>query len=167
MALKTYLIQGSAKWCKILGDAPPGYDNGPNEWSVDVVLDEKGKKDYLASGGDAFYIKSNKDGQEFIKFTRKAVKADGEAAKSIRVVDHRGEEWDQTKLIGNDSTINVSFSLNEVKSKGTKRLKPSILAIQVWDWKPYKVKSEFPVKEDTNIATSTPPSEDWAEEASA
>lgn len=157
MAIKTYLIQANAKWCKLLGKAPPGYDNGPAEWSVDAILDKDNEKLFLASGADPFYVKVNKEGERFVKFTRKAVKATGEESKPIRVVDHRGDDWDQSKLIGNDSVLNLSFSLNEVKSKGTKRMKPSLLAVQVWDWKPYKGKSEFPIKEDSNILSESDP----------
>ncbi len=163
MAIKTTLIQVKAKWAKILGEAPPGYENGPAEWTLDGILDDKAEKEYIASGADPFYIKTNKDGEKFIKFTRKALKKDGTASQPIRVVDSHGEAWDQTKLIGNDSVLNVQFSLNEVNSKGKKRFKPSILAVQVWDFAAYKPKSGFPTKEDSNIlADDTKPAWDEA-----
>lgn len=148
MSLKTYLLKARVKWCKILGEAPPGYDNGPAEWTLDAILDEQGVADYVASGGDPFYVRDSKDGERFIKFTRKAIKKDGEKAQSIRVLDHRGEVWDQNKLIGNDSVVNIQYSLNEVNSKGKKRLKPSVLAVQVWDWKQYQSKSAFPTRDE-------------------
>lgn len=151
MAIKTHLVRGQASWCKIIGAAPPGYDNGPAEWSFDLILDEEGKKTFLASGADKFYVK-NRDGKDFVRFVRKAVKQDGEAAQPIRVVDHRGQPWDGKTLIGNGSTLNVNFTLNEVKSKGVKRLKPSVLSVQVWDLKKYQGKSEFPVKDEPAAA---------------
>src|SRR6201996_4180955 len=124
LAIKTALIQGKARWAKVLGAAPPGYDNGPAEWSLDVVLDEKGQKDFLSSGADKFYLKTdNKTGEVFVKFSRKAVKQDGTEAKPIKVVDHHGDEWNQSTLIGNGSTLNIQFTLNTVKSKGVMRNK--------------------------------------------
>lgn len=146
MALKVHLISGKSKWFKALGTPPPGYDNGPNEWSFDVVLDEKGKADFLASGADPFYIKTDKDGEEFVRFTRKEVKQDGTKAKPIAVIASDGSDWNPGIKVGNGSTLNVSFTLNEVKSKGTKRLKPSVLKVQVWDHVKFENRNEFPTK---------------------
>ena len=164
MAIKTTLVQGKARWCKVLGAAPPGYDNGPNEWTFDLVLDDKGVKDFLSSGADKFYLREDKTtGESFVKFSRKAVKQDGTEAKPIRVIDHRNDEWNQSELIGNGSTVNVQFTLNEVKSKGQKRMKPSILAMQVWDHQKYKPKSSFPVKETVmeDVSTDVTNTKEW------
>lgn len=148
MAIKTYLIQGKASYAKILGKAPPGYENGPAEWTVDVILDKDGVEQYKKSGADEFYVKTNKDtGEQYVRFTRRAVKQDGTEGKPISVFGPDGKDWEQNKLIGNGSVLNVKFSLNEVKSKGTKRLKPSVLAVQVWEHLAYKGKSDFPVRE--------------------
>lgn len=150
MAIKTYLVSGEASYAKVLGKAPPGYEDGPAEWVVDVILNKDGIEQYKKSGGDEFYIKTNKDtGAQYLRFSRKAIKLDLSEGKPIQVVDHEGKEWDQTKLIGNGSKLNVKFSLNEVKSKSTKRLKPSILAIQVWEHKKYESKTGFPTRVDT------------------
>lgn len=144
---KAYILQGEANYAKILGAAPPGYDNGPAEWTFDLILNEDQVKDYLASGADKFYVKTNKEsGAQYVKFTRKATKQDGEAAKPISVFGPDNKEWDQKVLIGNGSILNVKYTLNEAKYKGTKRLKPSVLAVQVWTYKPYVGKSSFPTK---------------------
>lgn len=159
--MKTFLIQGSAQWVRVLGAPPAGYDNGPAEWSFDLVLNEKSKKEYLASGGDPFYVRLDKEsGNEFIKFVRKAIKKDGNKSQPIRVVGPDGTDWPQENLIGNGSTVNVRYSLNPVNSKGTQRMKPSAMAIQVWEYKKYS-KSEFPVKEVTPGTTE----ENWDEDA--
>lgn len=152
MAIKTTLVQGKARWCKVLGTAPPGYDNGPAEWTFDLMLDEKGEKDFLASGADLFYLREDKvTGEKFVKFSRKAVKQDGTDSKPIKVLDHHGDDWNQSELIGNGSVCNVQFTLNQVKSKGQQRNKPSVLAMQIWEHQKYKPKSSFPVKESTAI----------------
>jgi hypothetical protein len=145
------MIQGRASYAKILGSAPPGYDNGPAEWTFDLVLDEKGLKDYLASGGDNFYVKTNKEtGEQYIRFKRFALKKDGTPSKPILVVGPDGKEWDQKTLIGNDSILNVRFGLNEITHKKDKRLKPSVLAVQVWEHKKYEGKG-FPTKVEPEI----------------
>lgn len=135
-------------YAKVLGVAPPGFDNGPAEWTIDVNLDKDGLEQYKASGADMFYIRTEKKtGDQHVRFTRKAVKKDLSPGKPILVVGPDGKDWDQTKLIGNGSVVNVRFTLNEITHKGSKRLKPSILAIQVWSHTEYKPKSGFDIKE--------------------
>lgn len=153
MAIKTYITRGLARWAKVVGPAPAGYDNGPPEWSVDLVLDEQEQKKYLSYGGDKFYLKTNKEGETFIKFSRKADKKDGSKTQPIDIVDHKNTPWD-TKLIGNDSVLNVCYALNTVKSKGVQRMKPYILSIQVWDLVTYKPKGPFSAREDTGEDSS-------------
>lgn len=149
MAMKSYIISGKASYAKVLGAPVPGYDENQKEWTVDLILDEEGKQKFLESGADKFYIKENKEGQEYVKFTRKAVRMDGTSANPIPVVGPDGKDWDQEKLIGNGSQINVRYALSEVKSKGTKKLKPVCLAIQIWEHVPY-TRTSFPTK-STNI----------------
>lgn len=162
MAMQAYIIEAKAKWAKVLGEAPPGYENGPAEWSFDAILNDKSKARVLEVGVDPFYIKSNTDGEEYIKFVRKALRADGTEAKPIEVVDAYGKPWDQNVFIGNGSDIRVQFVLNEVKSKGTKRLKPSVLRVQVWELVEYKAKSPFEVKEPGEASESVvDESENW------
>lgn len=158
MSLKTYRIQGLASYAKILGAAPPGYDNGPAEWTVDVLVNEDNKNLYLASGGDPFYIKADKEGREFIRFSRKAIKKDGGESKPIQVVGPDGQEWDHSVLIGNGSVLNIKYALNEIEHKRVKRLKPSVLGIQIWDFVKYVPKSDFPVR-SSNITEA--PVEAW------
>lgn len=160
MSLRTYIVQGKAKWTKLLGEPRPGYDESSKEWSVDLYLDEEGKKEFLASGADKFYVKSNEDG-EFVRFVRKATKADGSAGRPVSVEDDHGQPWDQQRLIGNGSILNIKYSLNTVKSKGQMRNKPSIIAVQVWNHEPFKPTSSFTTrKEGQPQETATVP-EEW------
>lgn len=157
--VKSYFIEGKALYAKILGIAPPGYDNGPAEWTFDLVLDEKGIEDYLKSGADKFYIRTNKDsGVQYVRFSRKALKKDGSAAQSISVIGSDGAPWDQKTLIGNDSILRVKFALNEIEHKKVKRLKPSVLAVQVWEHKKYESSGGFKIKAPEAVQ------EDWASE---
>ncbi len=156
---KTYIVQGKARFAKIIGKPTRGYGTEPGdgelEWTFDLVLDADGKASYAKSGADKFYLKE-KDGVEYLRFTRKAVKKDGEPAKPIQVVDAQGRDWDQTKLIGNDSVLNCAFALNEAVYKGKKRMKPSILSVQVWEHVPYRPKTSFPTKPIEEADESAP-----------
>ena len=135
------LIQGKAKWAKIIGEPTWGYENKFKEWSIDVYVDEDTVKKLKAEGLGA-KLKDKGNG-EYITFKRKELKADGTENQPIRVVDHRGQAWDNRK-IGNGSTVNVNFVINEYKP-GQKNA--NILSLQVWDYVPYEG-GEFPVKAD-------------------
>lgn len=143
MATKTYVIRGKAFWAKVVGDPVPGYNNGPPEWTLDVVPEEDSIKK-LKELGVGSYIKDRTNGPT-IAFKRKAVKKNGDPSQPIPIYDHHNAPWDG-RLIGNGSTVNVCFTINETKTKPV-RLKPSILQLQVWDYVPYKTKSPFETKE--------------------
>lgn len=146
------LIQGKAKWTKVLGEPVWGFENKFKEWSVDVYIDEE-TAHRLEVEGLLHKIKDKGTGQ-YISFKRKELKTDGTPNQHIRVVDHRGQDWDPKQKIGNGSTVNVNFAINEF-GKGKTDKSANILSMQVWDL--VKFDNEFPTREDT-------PSEDWAEE---
>jgi hypothetical protein len=144
------LIQGKAKWAKVLGDPSWGYENKFKEWSIDVYIDEDTVKK-LVNEGLKEKIKDKGNGK-YITFKRKELKADGSLNQPIRVVDHHGEPWDVKKKIGNGSTVNINFVINEYKPK---QFAVNILSMQVWDYVPYEG-GEFPTREDN---------EDWSKDA--
>ncbi len=91
----------------------------------------------------------------YITFKRKEKKPDGSPNQPIRIVDHKGEAWDNRK-IGNGSTVNVNFAINEYKPGENNA---NILSLQVWDLVPYEGGGDFPVREDNESD-----SEDWSKE---
>lgn len=148
------LIRGKAKWTKVIGEPSWGFENKNKEWSVDVYVDEATEERLKAEGlGDRLKDKGN---GTYISFKRKELKADGSPNQPIRVVDHHGEPWG-TQKIGNGSTVNVNFALNEYKPK---QFSANILSMQVWDLVKFDG-GEFPTREDTPADA-----ESWAEEVS-
>lgn len=153
------MIRGTAKWCKLINPTPT-YDKTDKEWTFDLVLDTAAKKT-LAGLGVAAQIKTNKEGEDVIKFSRRVTKRnptnpDGPRvpATPIRIVDKAGQPWDGKTLIGNGSTLNVQFAVND-KAMGGKRA--SILAVQVWDLVEYEGRGdyeEFPV-DDSGVESWT------------
>lgn len=151
---KALLIRGKAKWAKVLGAPVWGYENTFKEWTVDVYIDEA-TSEKLKNEGLKDVIKNKGDG-DYIVFRRKELKQDGSPNKPIRVVDAKGNTWNQDVRIGNGSTVNVNFAPNEYK-KG--KFSVNILALQVWDHVPYNG-GDFPVKEDGDEGGD----DDWANE---
>jgi len=154
------MLQGKIFWAKILGKPQDGYTAGEKEWSCDIGVDQDAVDKYLAEGGSDFYLKT-KDNHpaegQFIPFKRKEIKQDKTPAKPITVVDRKGQPWDPTVRIGNGSVVNFKFALNPVEVGKAKRMKPSLIAIQVWEHVPYEGGAaggddyvEFPVDDWTN-----------------
>lgn len=136
------LIQGKSKWTKVLGEPVWGFENKHKEWSLDVYVDEEtlhklkveGLKDKIKDKGNGPYI----------TFKRRELKQDGSPNQPIRVVDHHGEAWDPKTKIGNGSTVNVNFAINEY---GKNQKSANILSMQVWELVKYEG-AEFPTRED-------------------
>lgn len=145
------LISGLARYAKIVGDPRPGYGtepgNGPLEWTFDLVLETR--EDFDAANRAGFssdYIKTDKvSGDKYIRFSRKALNAEGKENDPFLIVDHRNQAWGKD-LIGNGSRLNVAVYIGEVKSQGKKKLKPYCSSIQVWDLVKYAHKSPFAAK---------------------
>lgn len=154
------LIRGKAYWAKIVGKPTPGYDKSKLEWSFDLSIDDETRKQLIKEGvGDRIKNKGDERG-DFITFKRPAKRQDGTDSKPIKVVDHHGNAWDR-RLIGNGSTLNVKFLINEYNAGPRVIRKPAVLAVQVWDYVEYEGKNnnnfedDFPVK-DSGV-------EDWSE----
>lgn len=151
-ATKDMLIQGKAKWTKVLGEPVWGYENKFKEWSIDVYVDDATEAKLKAEGlGSKLKDKGN---GTYITFKRKELKVDGTPNQPIRVVDHHGEAWG-TQKIGNGSVVNVNFAINEF-GKGKDDRTANILSMQVWDLVKFEG-GEFPTRDDTK-------GEDWAAE---
>lgn len=149
MAIQVHIIQGKALYAKIGGDPVPGYEPAQLEWTTDLVLDDENLDKFLQSGAGKQYVKETKTGAPFVKFTRKEIKKDGSKGKPIEVVDENNKPWEYGKKIGNDSILNVKYTLNEVGKGKDLRLKPSVLGVQVWTHIPYESGAGFQVKGET------------------
>lgn len=137
------ILRGTVAWSKILGAAKDGYTKGEREWSIDFQPDEASLKKYLSEGGSDFYLKEKENHPltgQFIAFKRKEIKQDGTPAKPITVKTANGQDWDSDTRIGNGSLVDVKVALNEVKSGGKTRLKPSLIAVRVLELVEYEGK---------------------------
>ncbi len=148
------MLQGKAYWAKVVGAPVKGYaPTDPKEWTFDVALDDATVARLKAEGA-AKYIKQPKNnndhgGQSYLRFKRRERTADGSEGKPYRIVDHAGKPWDGKTLIGNGSTINVKYALNE-QTTGPNRgsMKPTAFAIQVVKLVDYEGGESFPSYDD-------------------
>lgn len=135
-------IQGKAYWAKFK-DPVENFNKDGYEHSVDLAIDEATVKE-LKSLGLGPKIKDNKEYSPYITFRRATVKKSGPKAgqpnEPIRLVGPDGKtEWDRNVLIGNGSTLNVKFSVNEVIGGPAKKkfIRQDILSAQVYEYVPY------------------------------
>lgn len=116
--IKTVTIRGKAQFAKILGDPIPNYDKTGKEWKMDLEITDKDTiKEIKSLGiGDRIRQKENYlNGSPYISFKQAEFKKDGTTPnKPITVVEADGKTpWDQDKLIGNGSTVDVRFAIIE------------------------------------------------------
>lgn len=138
------IIQGVARWAKIVGEPQLDYNKTGKEWSFDLELDDKAIQTLKDNGCGPAYIRFKEGRAPFVKFVRKSVNRDGSPAKPFTIVDVKKNDWDGKTLIGNGSVLNVKIGLNDVEvgvNKGQK--KPSAIAIQVWKLEPYEGGEQF------------------------
>lgn len=141
------IIQGKARFVKILGKPIDGYDPGEQnkEWTFDLEVEGE-VPDYFKVRVD------EKTGAKFITFKRKAYKKDGTPAKPIAVIDDKGNDWDRSIMIGNGSTLNVLYDTQEWEFGRKKGTRASVIKVQVWDHVPYEGKEQLPIREEPRKA---------------
>lgn len=106
-----YVIRGKTSFAKIIGDPVLNYSKDGKEWKMDLKIDANTVKEVKKMGlGDRVKQKEGYlDGAPFMTFKQKEFKSNGEPNQPIKVVDVAGNPWDQNKLIGNDSVVDVKF----------------------------------------------------------
>lgn len=143
------VLRGKTSFAKVLG-APVGnpFDDNKN-WSIDLILTPETVKEVKALGiADRIKRKEDYlDGQPHMTFRQAELRKDGTPNKPIRVVNIKGEDWDQDKLIGNGSDVDLKFAVADF-GKGKKK-GVYIRSIRVLKLVPYGGAPEFdPVDED-------------------
>lgn len=147
------MVSGKAFWTKIVGAPRPNKFNPKvPQWSFDLSVDTENQQKLLEKGMKASYLKNKNDERGvFLTFTRDSIKTDGSPGKPFRIVDSKNNPWPDGVEIGNGSDVNVVVTLNEREFRGQKFLKPSAVAVQVWNLVKYD--SAFPTKEDDETET--------------
>lgn len=127
------LIKGTGQWCKITTPVPT-YSKDNKEWTFELEIDSETKKQ-MVKWGLGKSVKVNKAGNDFVRFSRKVFKKDGTPSKPLEIIDAKGRPWDNSVKIGNGSTLNVQFAINEGDDK-INRI--GLIKVQVWDLVEYE-----------------------------
>lgn len=141
------MITGKMFWSKVVG-APRANKFNPTvpQWGFDLSIDGKTANELVEKGMKKTYLRDKQDERgTFLTFTRDSVKKDGTPGKAYRIVDAKKNPWPDDVLIGNGSVANVVVTLNERNFRGEKFLKPSAVALQIWELQKYDA-SSFPTK---------------------
>lgn len=141
------MINGKGYWFKAAGKPRVNKYSNKEQWSFDLSITEDTQKSLLDKGMRKNYLR-NKDDERgtFLTFVRDAVKQDGTDGKPFKIIDAHGNPWPEGKLVGNGSELNVVVTLNEREFNKQKFLKPSAVAVQVWNLVEYE-SGKFPTKE--------------------
>lgn len=158
----TLVLRGKAMFAKILGDPIPNYNKDGKEWKMDFVLQPSSIKELKEAGiGDRVKTKIDYlEGAPFLSFKHKFV---DENTKPIKVVDVQGNEWDQKKLIGNGSDVDVKFVVMDFgpgKKKGVYIRSVRVLKLVPYERKEFDELSEDdefyqPMYQDSETVAST------------
>jgi hypothetical protein len=157
----TLVYRGKLQYAKVLGDPIDNYTKDGKEWRFDFIPnDQEGAaKELRRLGvGDRLRTKVDAegnlryDGQAFMTFKQKALKADGTPNKPIRVITINGKEWPQDVLLGNGTVADVTFVVIDNGRGRFKGVYPR--TIRVLDLVPYTKDEAAPLPPDDEYAMS-------------
>ena len=148
----TLVIRGKASYAKILGEPVANYNKDGKEWKMDLELSTDTLKE-LNKAGLKDSIKNKEtylDGNPYISFKQPSTRLEKKTGqiienKPIRVVDAAGKPWDQDKLIGNGSVVDVKF---DVIDWGAGRIGKYIRAVRVLQLVEYASSDFEPLSDD-------------------
>ena len=109
------VVRGKASFARILGDPVLNYSKDGKEWKLDLVIDDATEKEFKAAGvGDRVKRKETYlNNAPHVTFKQAEFRRRGEPNQPIKVTDILNEPWDQRKLIGNGSDIDVTFVVQD------------------------------------------------------
>ncbi len=109
------VVRGKASFARILGDPVLNYSKDGKEWKLDLVIDDATEKEFKAAGvGDRVKRKETYlNNAPHVTFKQAEFRRSGEPNQPIKVTDILNEPWDQKKLIGNGSDIDVTFVVQD------------------------------------------------------
>lgn len=144
----TVVVRGKTSYAKILGDPVLNYSKDGKEWKMDLIIDKNTVKEIKGYGiGDRVKTKDDyADGQPHLTFKQAEFQRSGKANNPIPVKDILGKDWDQSKLLGNGTDVEVKFV---VKDHGIgKKHGVYIRSVRVLKLEPYERQEFEPIDEN-------------------
>lgn len=132
----TVYMQGKVYWAKIFGAPRPNYNEDGREWTFEfepnddgvALLKEHKLKDRLKD--------KYEDRGPYLTLKRKEFDFEGKPNEHIRVVDAANQRWDDNKLLGNETTVDVKLTIVDYGPGKKKGIYP--VAIRVLEHVPYE-----------------------------
>lgn len=152
MADGMYVLRGKAYYAKVLGNPVDNYNRDGKEWTIELEPDDESMKTLKRLKLDDRVTKG--ENKNRILFRQREKRPDGENNKPITVVDANNRPWDQSKLIGNESIVDLKVKVKDY-GKG-KKLGIYPQAIRVLEHVEY-VRQEFaPLNEEDRFWKKQP-----------
>ena len=132
-------VSGTLQWAKIVGDRAlaPNYDGDAREWSFDLIPDDT---TFLKEHKLLDRLKTDKDGNEYIRIKKPEFNKDGEKNEPFRIYDADDLPWGDDRLIGNGTRADVKLDIRDWGVGKKKSIYAA--AIRVTEHVPY-ASSEF------------------------
>lgn len=105
-------LRGKLNYAKVLGSPVLNYDKNGNEWKLDFIITDNADLARLKKLGIADKVKQKEeylDGQPHLTLRQAEFTKAGEKNDSPKVADVTGEPWDQTKLLGNGTVVDLKI----------------------------------------------------------
>lgn len=160
----TITWRGTAHYSKILGDPILNYAKDGKEWKMVLEITDKGTLVEAKKLGIDKKIKNKTDfldGSPHISFTQRLNNRDGSENDPIDVVDAAGNPWDQSKLIGNGSKVDVRFVIVDYGKSMPKGV--YIRGVRVLELVPFEGNDFAPLDEEDEFFKAAKAAEEQAE----
>lgn len=136
----TVFLSGKVYWAKVIGAPRPNYGGDAREWTFEFEPDAEGLK-VLKQHKLTDRLKDKyEDRGRFLVLRKSEFNKDGNPNPPIRLYDGEDQEWDKTKLIGNDSKADVKLDIRDYGPGKKKGVYP--VALRITDLVAYQ-SSEF------------------------
>lgn len=160
--ITTYL-RGVAHYAKVLGEPRDNYTGDNREWTVELELSPAGVEQLMdLKLGDRVKRKDDfLDGKPYITLRQREVRRDGKKNSAPRVVDIKGNAWNEDVLIGNGTVVDVRLNIVP-PAKGKPKAGIYLNSIRIVSLVPYtKNSEEFPeISKDDEFFTEVGKQED-------
>ena len=139
-----YYVRGKAYFAKVLGRPVDNFNKDGKEWTIEIEPDDKGEKLLKELGLSSRITKGEKRNR--ILFRQREKRPDGETNRPITVVDANNKPWDESKLIGNESVVDLKFKFTDYGKGKPAGVYPQ--ALRVLEHVEYKRQEFAPLNED-------------------
>lgn len=139
-----HFMRGEAHWAKILGSPVDNYERDGKEWTIEIKPDAEGME--LLEELEVEDRVNKGENKDRILFRQRAKRPDGEDNRPLTVVGPDNKPWDQSKLIGNGTIVDIKFKYVDNGRGKKSSLYPQ--GVRILEHVPYERQEFAPLNED-------------------